>query len=139
MAKFVIKDEDTGKNYTVEEVDEMPEEVIEEKEEVEDEEAPVEEAVLTVEEIAVLKKLAPHVEELLALLTPAEEEVEDEEPVEEEVKEEEVVDTEEEVKEVKKDARDSFGSIKRKPKDSISDSIDSELEINDAWAKRYNK
>lgn len=136
---FIIKDED-GKKFeiTEETVDEMPEEKDKAAEpEVKDDEG------LTVEEIAALKELAAHSADLIKLLEVEKKEHEavseedeepdvlDEETCDEEEKEEEVIETK------TGDSKKSVGSIeKRKAKDSILNE-DRELEIADAWSKRF--
>lgn len=114
---------------------------------------------LSVEEIKKLKKLIPHLDELLNLLEMEaddesskfdhdEIELEAEEETEEETEDviedsepecEETVEDDEEVEtKVVHDSKKSFGSIERRPvKDSIDDEIERNKEIADAWAKRY--
>lgn len=129
MPRFKIKDED-NREYIVEEV--------------EDEEIEIEtkenDNALSDEEIAALKMLAKSASELLKLLKTEEEEheaVEDEEIDEdkdeyiEEEKDEEVVDT------MKgHDSKSSYGSLEKETR--VTDTqIDTDLEIAEAWAKRY--
>lgn len=122
--KFYVKDED-GEEYEVEKVSE--------EKEVKDEMA------LTDEEIAALKKLASIADKLMTL---ASDEMHDEEPEEKEEEkddeDEEIVDTDScSDKEKLHDSRKSAASIINKNiknKDSVADS---QLDIADAWAKRY--
>lgn len=142
MKKFRIKDED-GAIYEVETVEEekTPGTTDEEiKKECKDDEG------LAPEEIEALKRLAAHADELVALITKTdskdEEKVEDEDKEvkdedEEELKDsdEEVIDTDEEVK--GKDSKTSVGSLLNKKRTEDSRVIDSALDIENAWAKRY--
>ena len=133
MKKFLITDED-GKNYNVEEVETKEESVTDEATE------------FTSEEIANLKKLAANVDKLIALLdiekeehkdeTNAldEDEDEDEEDVEIDADKEEVIDTE--TMKSTCDSKRSIGSIEKR---QANDSVDVQLEIDDAWANRYNR
>lgn len=143
MKKFRIKDED-GAIYEVETVEEekTPGTTDEEiKKECKDDEG------LVPEEIEALKRLAAHADELVALITKTdskdkEKEVEDEDKEvedegEKELKDsdEEVIDTDEEVK--GKDSKTSVGSLLNKKRTDDSRVIDSALDIENAWAKRY--
>lgn len=142
MRKYRIKDEDE-RIYEVSEMtedDDIEEvEMVNEEPVQEEEPAPVVE--LSPEEIGALKRLAAKVEDLLALVgeDEAPEEMEEEEVLEDgdvEVEEkEELVDTDEDLP-MKKDSKASFGSIEKKNK-LTSDSIDSSIEIENAWIKRY--
>ena len=136
--KFRITDED-GQDYLVEEVSdekEMSKSPINEKDENTED-------ILSDYEIASLKKLASHADELLKLLKVEEkeheatedEDLEKEDEDIEEVLKEDIVDTEEETKKDMSDSKASFGSIaKKSTKDS---NIDYNLEIENAWSKRY--
>ena len=133
MRKFIIKDE-TGKQYDITEqcIDEEP---------APEEETPTpeikDEEGLSSEEIAALKKLAASADKLIALITDEEPEApeikDEEEPKEPIADEEEVIDTE------PVEAKDSVGSIGTKAKDSSIKVVDSQLDIADAWNKRFNK
>lgn len=152
MKKLYVRDEH-GTEYEVEEIekteDEAPVEETEVKEEVKDES-------LTEEEIVALKKLASVADKLVEMCATKDEckdededkECEDEEPDvdvekdvdvsveaedEDEEEIEEVIDTDTKAHDSKK----SFGAIERKSK--TADSMNKELEIEDAWSKRYNK
>lgn len=127
-----IRDEE---EYEIEEVPDS--EDLTEIEEIHDD------AILTEEEIASLKQLAAVAGELMSLLhsekeEPAHDKDEDEDEEieevhdEEEIEEEKVIDTEEKVC---GDSRKSFGSIERKSPNTTA--LDSELEVANAWAKRY--
>lgn len=136
--KFRITDED-GQDYLVEEVSdekEMSKSPINEKDENTED-------ILSDYEIASLKKLASHADELLKLLKVEEkeheatedEDIEKEDEDIEEVLKEDIVDTEKETKKDMSDSKASFGSIvKKSTKDS---NIDYNLEIENAWSKRY--
>lgn len=112
---------------------------------------------LSDDEIALLKKLVPHIEELITLLEVEKDEHDsdfDGEDIDEQVTEEsfeaegeltedeetvedDVVDEEETVEKIH-DSKKSFGSIERKNvTDSVDDEISNDQEIAIAWAKRY--
>ena len=130
--KFIIKDEE-GQQFEVTETDEeLPEESFEESEMHDDES-------FTSDEIAALKELAKRSADLLKLLAVEEEEHEavgDEDDLD---VDDEDVDEKEEVIETKStDSRKSVGSIeKTKAKDSAN--FNKEIEIANAWSKRFNK
>lgn len=136
MRRIYVKDED-GEEFDVREVEE-----IEETEDVGGEEE------LTGDEKKALKMLAGIADKLAEIVLKnegekEEEEVEATEEIEDE--DEEEVEAEEEVEEEKEelvdtdrkacDSRRSFGSIEKKKKSSVDDSI--EESVNEAWAKRY--
>lgn len=131
--KYRIIDED-GDRYEVEEV---------ETEEVKDPETcedPIEDddSTLSDEEIRALKRLAGVADKLVSLVAEAqatdEDADEDEEMIEEE--KEEIIDTdEEELKKPTCDSKKSFGAIEKPVK--TTDSLDADLDIAAAWAKRY--
>ena len=131
--KYRIIDED-GDHYEVEEVE------TEEVKTHETTEDPVkdDDSALSDEEIRALKNLASVADKLLSLVTEAQATDEatdkDEEMIEED--KEEIIDTdEEELKKPTYDSKKSFGSIE-KPVKTV-DSIDADLDIESAWAKRY--
>ena len=131
--KYRIIDED-GDHYEVEEVE------TEEVKTPETTEDPVkdDDSALSDEEIRALKNLASVADKLLSLVTEAQATDEatdkDEEMIEED--KEEIIDTdEEELKKPTYDSKKSFGSIE-KPVKTV-DSIDADLDIESAWAKRY--
>lgn len=130
--KFIIKDEE-GQQFEVTETDEeLPEESSEETEMHDDES-------FTSDEIAALKELARRSADLLKLLAVEEEEHEavgDEDDLD---IDDEDVDEKEEVIETKStDSRKSVGSIeKTRAKDSTN--FNKEIEIANAWSKRFNK
>lgn len=131
--KYRIIDED-GDRYEVEEVE------TEEVKAPETTEDPVkdDDSVLSDEEIRALKRLAGVAEKLVSLVAEAqatdEDTDEDEEMIEED--NEEIIDTdEEELKKPTCDSKKSFGAIE-KPVKTV-DSIDADLDIAAAWAKRY--
>lgn len=132
--KFIIKDEE-GQQFEVTETDEeLPEESSEETEMHDDES-------FSSDEIAALKELAKRSADLLKLLAVEEEEHEavgDEDEEDLDIDDEDV-DKKEEVIETKStDSRKSVGSIeKTKAKDSAN--FDKEIEIANAWSKRFNK
>lgn len=140
MKKYRIKDED-GVSYEVEE--------IENEATPKDKDPKVCDEELSPEEIGALKRLAAHADELVALITKTdskEEKVDDEEEKvdeeelkdsdeEEKVDEEEIIDTDEPCK--GKDSKSSVGSLLRKTNTNDSKVIDSSIEIEQAWAKRY--
>ena len=128
--KFIIKDEE-GQQFEVTETDEeLPEESSEEFEMHDDES-------FTSDEIAALKELAKRSADLLKLLAVEEDEHEavgdeDDLDVDDEDEKEEVIETK------STDSRKSVGSIeKTRAKDSAK--IDKEIEIANAWSKRFNK
>lgn len=130
MKKFKIKDAETQEEFEVEEVSDEVEEI--KKDDLD----------LSPEEITALKKLAPIADKLIALLEVenkehAATEDADEDIVEDEDADDEVADSKEEVIEtIKKDSIASFGANEKRT--SVSDSLDErELEVEDAWAKRY--
>lgn len=131
--KYRIIDED-GDHYEVEEVET---EKVETPDVCED---PVkdDDSVLSDEEIRALKRLAGVADKLVSLVAEAqatdEDTDEDEEMIEED--KEEIIDTEdEELKKPTCDSKKSFGAIEKPVK--TADSIDSDLDIAAAWAKRY--
>ena len=148
MKKYRIKDED-GVSYEVEE--------IENEATPKDKDPKVCDEELSPEEIGALKRLAAHADELVALLTKTdskeekvddeeekvddeeekvdEEELKDSDEEEEKVDEEEIIDTDEPCK--GKDSKSSVGSLLRKTNTNDSKGIDSSIEIEQAWAKRY--
>lgn len=153
--KFIIKDED-GKQF------EITEETTDEEVEIETENEEVKPEVkddegLTPDEIAALKELAKHSGDLIKLLEveKKENEATSDEDIDETVdSDEDIVDSDEEetkdgnmtededetVIETKTgDSKKSVGSIAKKTK-TVSDSLDNrEMEIADAWSKRYDK
>lgn len=151
--KFIIKDED-GKQFEI--TEETTDEEV--KTETEDEEVKPEvkdDEGLTPDEIAALKELAKHSGDLIKLLEveKKEHEATSDEDIDETVdSDEEMIDSDEEetkdcdmtedetVIETKTgDSKKSVGSIAKKTK-KVSDSLDNrEMEIADAWAKRYGK
>ena len=131
--KYRIIDED-GDRYEVEEVE------TEEVKAPETTEDPVkdDDSALSDEEIRALKRLAGVAEKLVSLVAEAqatdEDTDEDEEMIEED--KEEIIDTdEEELKKPTCDSKKSFGAIE-KPVKTV-DSLDADLDIAAAWAKRY--
>ena len=131
--KYRIIDED-GDHYEVEEVE------TEEVKAPEKTEDPVKEddSALSDEEIRALKRLAGVADKLVNLVAEAqatdEDTDEDEEMIEED--KEEIIDTdEEELKKPTCDSKKSFGAIE-KPVKTV-DSLDADLDIAAAWAKRY--
>ena len=131
--KYRIIDED-GDRYEVEEVE------TEEVKDPETTEDPVEDddSALSDEEIRALKRLAGVADKLVNLVAEAqatdEDTDEDEEMIEED--KEEIIDTdEEELKKPTCDSKKSFGAIE-KPVKTV-DSLDADLDIAAAWAKRY--
>lgn len=135
MRRIYVKDED-GEEFDVREVEE-----IEETEETGGEEE------LTGDEKKALKMLAGIADKLAEIVLKnegekEEEEVEETKEIEDE--DEEEVEAEEEVAEKEElvdtdrkacDSRRSFGSIEKKKKSSVDDSI--EESVNEAWSKRY--
>ena len=131
--KYRIIDED-GDRYEVEEVE------TEEVKTPDTCEDPVkdDDSVLSDEEIRALKRLAGVADKLVSLVAEAqatdEDTDEDEEMIEED--KEEIIDTdEEELKKPTCDSKKSFGAIEKPVK--TTDSIDADLDIAAAWAKRY--
>ena len=131
--KYRIIDED-GDRYEVEEVE------TEEVKAPKTCEDPVkdDDSALSDEEIRALKRLAGVAEKLVSLVAEAqatdEDTDEDEEMIEED--KEEIIDTdEEELKKPTCDSKKSFGAIE-KPVKTV-DSLDADLDIAAAWAKRY--
>lgn len=131
--KYRIIDED-GDRYEVEEVE------TEEVKAPKTTEDPVEDddSALSDEEIRALKRLAGVADKLVSLVAEAqatdEDTDEDEEMIEED--KEEIIDTdEEELKKPTCDSKKSFGAIE-KPVKTV-DSLDADLDIAAAWAKRY--
>lgn len=125
--KFIIKDED-GKQFEITETsEEVKDKELPEAKEVKDEE------LFTSDEIAALKELAKRSVDLLALLSIEKTDGCDEEAdIVDENKDEEVIETK------SNDSKKSVGSTeKKKVNDSKSD-FDSEIEIADAWSKRFN-
>lgn len=153
--KFIIKDED-GKQFEI--TEETTDEEV--KTETEDEEVKPEvkdDEGLTPDEVAALKELAKHSGDLIKLLEveKKEHEATSDEDIDETVdSDEEMIDSDEDetkdcdmtededetVIETKTgDSKKSVGSIAKKTK-KVSDSLDNrEMEIADAWAKRYGK
>ena len=131
--KFFIKDEETGKDYSVEEV-------IEEKSA--EDEVPETEEALSKEDIVALKSLASVADKLIELVkedADVDEDIdkdiddEDEDEDEDEDDKEAVVDTDKE-KMKGHDSRKSFGSIETRK--TVDDSAE-EDDVSAAWAKRY--
>ena len=126
--KFIIKDED-GKQF------EITEETTDEEVKTETEDEEVESEVeddegLTPDEIAALKELAKYSGDLIKLL---EVEKKEHEATSDEDIDETVIETK------TGDSKKSVGSIAKKTK-TVSDSLDNrEMEIADAWSKRYGK
>lgn len=139
--KYRIKDED-GKEVIVEEMNDEEVDVMENEEPIVDE--PTSES-LSPEEISALKRLAAVADKLVGMcegttdaLEEIQPEVKDDEAEEEEMIEDEDENPEEEIIDTKaRDSKKSFGAIEKREKSSIEDSIDSDVEIADAWAKRY--
>lgn len=130
--KFIIKDEE-GQQFEVTETDEeLPEESSEETEMHDDES-------FTSDEIAALKELAKRSADLLKLLAVEEEEHEavgDEDDLD--VDDEDVNEKEEVIETKSTDSKKSVGSIeKTRAKDSAN--FNREIEIANAWSKRFNK
>lgn len=134
--KFIIKDEE-GQQFEVTETDEeLPEEPSKESM-VHDDES------FTPDEIAALKELAKRSADLIKLLAVEEEEHEavgdEDEGYDESDINDDDVDKKEEVIETKStDSKKSVGSIE-KTKANDSANFDKEIEIADAWSKRFNK
>lgn len=127
--KFFIKDEETGKDYSVEEI-------IEEKSA--EDEVPETEEALSKEDIVALKSLASVADKLIELVKEdadvdkdIDKDIDDED--EDEDDEEDVVDTDKE-KMKGHDSRKSFGSIETRK--TVDDSAE-EDDVSAAWAKRY--
>lgn len=131
--KFIIKDEE-GQQFEITETDEELDEESSEESEMHDDES------FTSDEIAALKELARRSTDLLKLLAVEEEEHEAVGDEDEDLDiDDEDVDKKEEVIETKStDSRKSVGSIeKTRAKDSAN--FDKEIEIANAWSKRFNK
>lgn len=131
--KFIIKDEE-GQQFEVTETDEELTEESSEESEMHDDES------FTSDEIAALKELARRSADLLKLLAVEEEEHEAVGDEDEDLDvDDEDADKKEEVIETKStDSRKSVGSIeKTRAKDSAN--FDKEIEIANAWSKRFNK
>lgn len=131
--KFIIKDEE-GQQFEVTETDEELTEESSEESEMHDDES------FTSDEIAALKELARRSADLLKLLAVEEEEHEAVGDEDEDLDvDDEDVDKKEEVIETKStDSRKSVGSIeKTRAKDSAN--FNKEIEIANAWSKRFNK
>lgn len=134
--KFIIKDEE-GQQFEVTETDEeLPEEPSKESM-VHDDES------FTADEIAALKELAKRSADLVKLLSVEEKEHEavgdEDEGFDESDINDDDVDKKEEVIETKStDSKKSVGSIE-KTKANDSANFDKEIEIADAWSKRFNK
>ena len=123
--KFYVKDED-GKNFAVEEVDEIPTEEYTDEDET---------STLSVDEVLALKRLAAVADKIIAL-AETDEPIEGEESGEivDEDEDEEIVDTDKPVKGL--DSKKSFGKIE--VKQNTNDSFDSLTDdVSNAWAKRY--
>lgn len=126
--KFIIKDEE-GQQFEITETDEeLPEEPSKESM-VHDDDS------FTPDEIAALKELAKRSADLIKLLGVEEEEHEavgDDDGCDDVDKKEEVIETK------STDSKKSVGSIE-KAKANDSANFDKEIEIADAWSKRFNK
>lgn len=130
--KFVIKDEE-GQQFEITETDEeLPEESSKEPK-MHDEES------FTADEVAALKELAKRSADLIKLLEVEEEEHKDVGDEDETNVNDDDTEKKEEVIETKSaDSKKSVGSIEKiKSKDSLN--FDREIEIADAWSKRFNK
>ena len=141
---YRIVDED-GSSYEVEEIkdDDLIENDIQGDDLIENQSSG-----LTDDEILALKKLAGVADKLIGLLNIEEKEFEvvsDEDDLDEEkslddeddLDEEKLIDTDRESDRLKRDAKTSFGSLRKiSNKDSINDSLTNDIE--DAWRKRYN-
>lgn len=132
--KFIIKDEE-GQQFEVTETDEELSEESSKESMVHDDES------FTPDEIAALKELAKRSADLIKLLGVEEEEHEavgDEGCDESDINDDDV-DKKEEVIETKStDSKKSVGSIE-KTKANDSANFDKEIEIADAWSKRFSK
>lgn len=138
MKKYFIKDEDATYEVTEVEEEQVPQ----------TDDVPADEPeALTPEETAALKRLAAVADKLIASITDANEDVEndetveefedDDEEIDEEENEEEIIDTEAKTKDSKKSINDSVVSNK---KTTVNDSIDDvEDEVANSWAERYSK
>lgn len=139
---YRIVDED-GSSYEVEEIkdDDLIENDIQDDDLIENQSSG-----LTDDEILALKKLAGVADKLIDLLNVEEESetVSDEDDLDEEKLlndeddlDEELIDTDKKSNILKRDAKTSFGSLRKiSNKDSVNDSLTSDIE--DAWRKRYN-
>lgn len=138
MKKFIVRDED-NKEFEVEEMEEVKTDDVDATKKDE------EPASLSETEIDALKKLASVSDKLIALIEAKDgcgEESgaldDDDDKDEDEDKDdddEEIVDTDED-KKLRNDSVKSVGAIeKTKSKDSLAD--DHEIEVANAWAKRY--
>lgn len=144
--KFRIKDED-GNQYIVEEdkrddIIDSDEDIVEESVEAIEKVDDADENALTSDEITALKQLAAIAPKLMAMVngevTDADEDIE--EDVESESTEE-IIDTdetleEEEDKKLTTDSAKSFGSIEKRTKRSVDDSLNDDISA--AWQKRLN-
>lgn len=144
--KFRIKDED-GNQYIVEEdkrddIIDSDEDIVEESVEAIEKVDDADETALTSDEITALKQLAAIAPKLMAMVngevTDADEDIE--EDVESESTEE-IIDTdetleEEKDKELTTDSAKSFGSIEKRAKRSVDDSLNDDISA--AWQKRLN-
>jgi hypothetical protein len=131
IMKFRIKDDD-GKEFEVEEIEEMKKDSEEEIEKKEKEE--VKDDALTAEEIASLKQLAAVSSDLLKLLKVEEKEHANDE--DEEKAKEEVIDTDEHDPLKANDSKGSFGSIEKKEKKNVNEYA-RQLEIENSWQNRF--
>jgi len=129
--KFRIKDDD-GKEFEVEEIEEMKKDSEEEIEKKEKEE--VKDDALTAEEIASLKQLAAVSSDLIKLLKVEEKEHANDE--DEEKAKEEVIDTDEHDPLKANDSKGSFGSIEKKEKKNVNEYA-RQLEIENSWQNRF--
>jgi len=131
IMKFRIKDDD-GKEFEVEEIEEMKKDSEEEIEKKEKEE--VKDDALTAEEIASLKQLAAVSSDLIKLLKVEEKEHANDE--DEEKAKEEVIDTDEHDPLKANDSKGSFGSIEKKEKKNVNEYA-RQLEIENSWQNRF--
>lgn len=133
MKKFIVRDED-NKEFEVEEMEEVK------TDDVDTTEKDEEPASLSETEIDALKKLASVSDKLIALIAHDEEsgaldDDDDKDDDEDDKDDEEIIDTDED-KKLRNDSVKSIGAIeKTKSKDSLAD--DHEIEVANAWAKRY--
>ena len=133
MKKFIVRDED-NKEFEVEEMEEVKTDDVDETKKDE------EPASLSETEIDALKKLASVSDKLIALITRDEEsgaldDDDDKDEDEDDKDDEEIIDTDED-KKLRNDSVKSIGAIeKTKSKDSLAD--DHDIEVANAWAKRY--
>lgn len=130
--KFVIKDEE-GQQFEITETDEELPEEPSDKPAMHDDES------FTADEVAALKELAKRSADLIKLLGVEEEEHKDVGDEDETDVNDDDTEKKEEVIETKSaDSKKSVGSIEKiKSKDSLN--FDREIEIADAWSKRFNK